>query len=253
MSDLFIFNVGGDDADERRARQEAERLRLRARYQQHLAQTVGIDEPTAERVMAALFDPMDRKGTRCPCSCHPSLSELHDDGFGCNCTWDEARRAKKMRSWTEFLDGPETAALREHHAEEEKSIADWVAGQPDVRAERTTQYAPEQWKGAVDGHSFYFRERHGSWRIEVDLEPSGRFADRLVEVRKGGEVVTELTPIMEGQVIAEGIDSQLGESAIAHIDFIVRAIRDYLWVRQCDHLGALFFCPKCGERMVGPS
>lgn len=33
---------------------------------------------------------------------------------------------------------------------------------------------PEQWNGEVDGHGFYFRERHGEWRIEVDLRPSGR-------------------------------------------------------------------------------
>lgn len=35
---------------------------------------------------------------------------------------------------------------------------------------------PEEWHGEVDGHSFYFRERHDEWRIVLDLRPSGRFS-----------------------------------------------------------------------------
>jgi hypothetical protein len=109
---------------------------------------------------------------------------------------------------------------------------------------------PEQWEGSVDGHSFYFRERGGSWRIELDPADSGRVAQRLVRVAEDGGLVTEPVPIMEGEVIAEGIDTQLGTSSVEHIAFIVQTIRDHLWDAQCDHAGALFYCPKCGHRMT---
>ena len=62
-------------------------------------------------------------------------------------------------------------------------------------------------------------------------------------------MVTEPVPIMEGEVIAEGIGSQLGGTPVDHIAFIVRTIRDHLWGAQCDHAGALFYCPKCGRRI----
>jgi hypothetical protein len=101
--------------------------------------------------------------------------------------------------------------------------------------------------GTVDGHSFYFRERHGTWRIELDLEPSGQFAERVVDVRDG-EFVTEPEPILEGTVIAKGVDSQLGTTPVDHLAFIVTTVRDHLWARECDHAGALLFCPKCGQR-----
>lgn len=143
--------------------------------------------------------------------------------------------------------GKSGAGLREQHAKEEEEIAAWVSGQPDVEAQRTSSFAPEQWEGSVDGHSFYFRERGGWWRIELDLEPTGNFAQRLAEVREDGELVTEPVPIMEGRVIAEGVESQLGESALDHISFIVRTIRDHLWAEQCDHLGAVSFVPSAGN------
>lgn len=99
-----------------------------------------------------------------------------------------------------------------------------MASQPSVEAERVSEFVVEQWKGSVDGHSFYFRERHGLWQIELDLEPTGDLADRLVGV-ENGEFVTEPVPMVEGEVIAEGAASQLGESWIDHISFIVRTIR----------------------------
>ena len=132
-----------------------------------------------------------------------------------------------------------------------KEIAAWLTGQPDVEARRTTSLAPEQWEGSVGGHSFYFRERGGCWRIELDLTESGRVAQRLVRVAENGGLVTEPVPIMEGEVIAEGIDSQQGASPVEHIAFIVQTIRDHLWGAQCDHAGALLYCPKCGHRMTG--
>ncbi len=243
---VYIVRFGGDP-EEFRDRQEAELLRLRDRYVRHLVATANVDEATAERVIAVLLDHRTPDGRPCPCSCHPRLSDQHDDGFDCSCGWDEARRAERSRSFTRLLDNPAAEALREQHASDEAAISGWLAGEPAVTAERTSWFAPEQWTGTIDGHSFYFRERHGMWHIELDLEPSGRFAERVVDVRDG-EFVTEPEPILEGTVIAEGADSQLRTRPVDHLAFIVTTIRDHLWARECDHAGALLFCPKCGQR-----
>ncbi len=109
MADLCIVDFGG--GDDARAEREAERARFRRRYVAHVVAAVGVDELTADRVVAAIFDHPDADGTLCGCGC-----------------------------------------------------------QVAVEAERTTSFAPEQREGTVDGHSFYFRERHGTWRIELDLD-----------------------------------------------------------------------------------
>jgi hypothetical protein len=243
---VYVVRFGGDP-DESRARREAERVRLRTRYVRHLVVTADIDEATAERVIDVLFDHRTADGQPCPCGCHPRMAGQHDDGFDCPCGWDEARRAERSRRWDRLLDDADVDGLRTRHASEEAAITRWLAGQTGVTAERLTSYAPEQWSGTADGRSFYFRERDGLWRIELDLEPTGRYADRVVGVRDG-EFVTEPEPILEGTVIAEGVDSQLGPTPVDHLAFIVTTIRDHLWARECDHAGALLFCPKCGRR-----
>lgn len=73
-----------------------------------------------------------------------------------------------------------------------------------------------------------------------------------MNVRQARELETEPVPVMQGEVIAEGVESQLGDTPIEHIAFIVATIRDHLWARECDHDGALFFCPTCGQRMSEP-
>lgn len=248
MPDIYIWKPGGEDAEESRRRREAEREQTRRRYIDHLVKAVNLDRSVAERTIAVLFDHRNRDDDICPCGCHPSFSSLHDDGFDCPCGWDGERRAKEAEALKRFFDSAEAEERREAHAFEDLEIAAWVASQPSVEAERVSEFVVEQWKGSVDGHSFYFRERHGLWQIELDLEPTGDLADRLVGV-ENGEFVTEPVPMVEGEVIAEGAASQLGESWIDHISFIVRTIRDHHWARDCDHLGALLFCPKCGERM----
>lgn len=251
MGDLYIFDFSGGDEEyaRRQAARDAESARLRARYACHLADSAGIGESTAQRVIAALFDRRDESGRECGCGCHPQLSSQHGDGFDCPCSWDDARRASENRKLDAFWDSEAAAELHAVHEREEAEIAAWIAGQQRVDARRTTSMAPEQWEGAVDGHSFYFRERGGCWRIELDLEESGCFAQRFVAVADDGSMVTEPVPIMEGEVIAEGVDSQLGATPAEHIAFIVRTIRDHLWGAQCDHAGALFYCLKCGQRM----
>jgi hypothetical protein len=119
---MYIVRFGGDP-DEFRARQEAKLLRLRARYVRHLVATADVDEATAERVIAVLFDHRTADGRSCPCSCHPRLSDQHDDGFDCSCGWDEARRAERSYTWGQFLDDADVKVLRGQHASEEAAIA----------------------------------------------------------------------------------------------------------------------------------
>jgi hypothetical protein len=252
VADLYIVDFSG--GEDERARREAERAseqrRLQAAYVQHLVAEADIDELAAERVVAALFDRRDADGRECGCGCHPRLSAQHGDGFDCRCTWDEARRAEAANRWTRFRDSEAVAELRAENAREESAIASWLAGQTGVVAERTTPIAPEQWEGMVDGHSFYFRERGGHWRIELDLRENGRFAQRFVDVAEDGGLVTEPVALESGDVIAEGVESGLGQTPVDHITFIVERIRDHLWRESCDHAGALFFCPKCGYRVT---
>ncbi len=118
--------------------------------------------------------------------------------------------------------------------------------------------APEQWRGTVDGHSFYFRERHDHWRIELDLAPSGRF----VEVWTGNDDANarKFKEIDEGEVIAEGTTAVAGygETPLERARFIVDQIRTNLRRRRCtvhntehDALELLLgrpleWCPVCG-------
>ncbi len=95
---------------------------------------------------------------------------------------------------------------------------------------------------------FYYRERGGSWRIELDMVPSGRYAPRLVRAGEDGRFVTEPVPIMEGEVIVRGADSDLGAAPADHIAFVVRTIRDHLRGAGCGHHRARLFCPDCGQR-----
>jgi hypothetical protein len=56
-------------------------------------------------------------------------------------------------------------------------------------------------------------------------------------------------PIMEGELIAQGVDTDLGSTPVEHIAFIVRTIRDHLRGVGCDHEGARLFCADCGRRI----
>ena len=251
VTDLYIANLGGGEQERarREAEREAERRRLADRYARYLVASAAVGEATARRVITALFGPRDAAGNECPCSCHPRLSTEHGDGFDCRCTWDEDRRAAEAADWQAWWDSPQAAKLGAAHQREEDTTAAWLAGQPGVNAWRTSPYAPEQWEGTVDGRTFYFRERGGSWRIELDMVPSGRYAQRLVRVGEDGSFVTEPVPIMEGEVIARGSDSDLGAALVDHIAFVVRTIRDHLRGVGCEHHGARLFCPDCGQRM----
>jgi hypothetical protein len=250
VADVYIVDFSGGEQESacREAKREAERRRLADRYARYLVASAEVDQAAAARVITALFDSRDADGNQCPCSCHPRLSGEHGDGFDCRCTWDEDRRAAAAADWGAWRDSPEAAELSAAHQREEDTVAAWLADQTDVDARRTSSYAPEQWEGTVDGRTFYFRERGGLWRIELDMVPSGMHAQRLTQVGEDGALITESVPIMEGEVIAQGAESDLGTAPIDHIAFVIQTIRDHLRGAGCEHRGARLFCPDCGQR-----
>ncbi|HVB04969.1 MAG TPA: hypothetical protein VNF07_01810 [Acidimicrobiales bacterium] len=250
MGDLFLIRFGGEGDGPSPRERELERLR--ARYARHLVDALAMDETMAALVIATLFAPRGRDGKPCFCGCHPGLSAQHDDGFECPCTWDQARREAVRGHLFADLQTPEQQEWRKRLRDEEAAAEAWIARQEGVSAELVSRFAPEQWRGTIDGHTFYFRERHGDWSIELDLQPTGSFAERIVGTDESGEFITEDVPVTAGEVIAEGVDSDLGTGLIAHLSFILRTVRDHIFLKECDHAGALFFCPMCGKRMDGP-
>jgi hypothetical protein len=123
--------------------------------------------------------------------------------------------------------------------------------------------APEQWRGTVEGHSFYFRERHDEWCIELDLRPSGRFVRTIAGTAKDGTVSYQKRVLDEGDVIASGTtDSEgYGTTPVERAQFIVDTIRTHLTRQACTHRGddlsstegilgtEVRWCPACGTRL----
>lgn len=258
VSDIYVYDFSG--GDEERARREAERAaqraRVRDRYAQRVMDLAGVDEITADLVMSALFDHVDVvTGELCRFGNHPKLpdpSGQGDAGFDCRCQWSQERRVAATRDWSrsidEFWASPEGQAATAKREAERAEVEAWIAAHPGVEARQTTEIAPEQWEGRVDGRSFYFRERHGHWRIELDLEPDGHFANRVVGTDEDGKMITESVEATSGAVIAEGVDSALGATDLDHLEFIVRTIQEHVTGETCPHVGAIVFCPTCGVR-----
>lgn len=126
---------------------------------------------------------------------------------------------------------------------------------------------PEQWRGAVDGHTFYFRERHDHWRIELDLRPTGHFHRVWTGGSLDDEASYELREAEEGDVIAEGVTDApgYGETPVERAQMIVTTIRDHLRRQTCEvHTSnervdlelltgrTLRWCPECGARLGIP-
>ncbi len=273
--ELHIVEVPADDDYQvERKRQRAE---SRRRYRDRLADlltTLDVasanDAERADTILDHLFLSRRREGDgECPCSCHPRLpaSDFHDYGFSCSCQLTaeqrEARRAQWIARMDAYWGGPEGRAQRAAHAAEEDELIAWLAGNPDVVVTSYGGVAPEQWRGSVGGHSFYFRERHGQWRIELDLRPSGHFSRVWVGGALDDEGSFESREHEEGDIIAEGVidDPGYGERPAERVEFVADIIRTHLNRQGCtvhteerDDLELLFgrpldWCPACGLRL----
>ncbi|WP_236595480.1 hypothetical protein [Mycobacterium paraintracellulare] len=259
-------------------REEKERIRaqVRRRYLDYLAGVFtdhGVTDAgeMAEMAIEALFDWRSvATGDRCECGCHPRLADgdLHDGGFGCGCTKtaEQRRRAREQR-WADiaaFWNSPEGQHIQQQEAAEEAELQSWLATQPDVVITSHGRAYPEQWEGSVDGHSFYFRERWGDWRIELDLRPNGHIGRVVTGVDDNGEIATEEFEHSSGEVIAEGttFTEGYGENLTQRAQFIVGVIRIHLARQTCLHHGAdaaalrdvlgeeMRWCPACGAHLA---
>jgi hypothetical protein len=259
-----------------RAEREHGRNQGRQRYRDRLIAALPLIESMveiagrADAIVDHLFAVarIDGDGD-CICSCHPRLpeSDLHDYGFGCPCRLTAEERAARFAGWQagmdEYWESPEGRAQAAARQVEEDELISWLAANPDVVVTTHGGMAPEQWRASVEGHSFYFRERHGDWRIELDLRPSGRFYRAWVGGDLEDDANFELRQTEEGDVIAEGTTGVggYGETPVERAGFIVEQIRVHLEQGRCDlhtaereGLELLFgrrlrWCPACGLRL----
>jgi hypothetical protein len=275
--ELYVINFSdAAGAAEYRQRRERARSTARGRYHDYLAAMFDLhssEDPGALADVAldalTLWLHVD-SGEPCWCSCHPRLpeSDFHDYGFGCSCTRTAQEHRHALDNWRHetaaFWQSPDgkriTAAERAADAE----LDAWLATQRGVVVQSHGGLAPEQWRGIVDGHTFYFRERHDEWRIELDLRPSGRFARALVGTHDDGQPRYETREFSEGEVIAQGATDVDGYGAtpVERAKFIVDTIRVQLARRACNlhvqdlsSIEALLgreicWCPACGTRLA---
>uniref|UniRef100_UPI003F5824C7 hypothetical protein n=1 Tax=Mycolicibacterium obuense TaxID=1807 RepID=UPI003F5824C7 len=269
-------DLGLPTAAQYRARIERAREHARSRYHAHLTAVLSdhdIDNAaaTAGVVLDALTVWRDiETGEPCRCSCHPRLpeSDLHDYGADCGCTrTSEQQRASFQRALREIRDYWHTPEGLQEDASRQAAEADlqaWLAREPGVAVHSHGGWAPEQWTGEVDGHRFYFRERHGDWHIEIGPRPSGRFV--RANDFAGGDSDSRRTLVEHGDVIATGtIDAEgYGSTIVQRAEFIVDIIRTHVARQVCDHhagdhatLETVFgipvrWCVACGARLRKP-
>lgn len=255
-----------------------EREGTRRRYVDYLtAELVGVDTTNLGAVAARAIDALTTwrhlgTGGRCRCSCHPRLpdGDLHDHGFGCPCTQtaDEIRRRRTEWAALEaFRTSTETLAFESERGADESALDAWLAAQTGVVVTRHGGVRPEQWTGSVDGRTFYFRERHEQWRIELDLRPTGHQSKVWIGGDLGDESSFELRDIEAGDIIAEGTigEAGYGVTRLDRIRFIADTIRRHLRRETCSThalpaLGELRlllgeelrWCPACGTRLDEP-
>jgi hypothetical protein len=271
----FSDDPGAGDYRERieRARHEARR-----RYRDHLAgvfarHDVADPDELADVTLDALtvWRFID-SGERCGCSCHPRLpeSDLHDYGFDCVCARLPEERRRAFRQWLDdikvFWQSPEGQQITAAEQADDAELQAWLEGQQGVSVHSHGGLCPEQWTGEVDGHSFYFRERHAEWRIEIDLLPSGRFIRTVAGIDNDGATCYEERELDQGDVIAYGTTDIEGYGAtpLERAQFIIDTIRIHLARQTCTYhngdlssiqaiLGApARWCPVCGTRLPGP-
>jgi len=275
--DLEIVKVpdplgDGWRAERARAKKESHRLyreRLLGVLSELARSSVDVEDQAAA-IMSALFSPTRIDGGEpCRCSCHPHLpeSDFHAYGFDCSCQWTAEERRRWFEAWSAENDAywasAEGRAVTDEQAAMEAALTAWLAENPEVTVASHGGMAPEQWWGDVDGHSFYFRERHDEWRIEIDLRPTGRFYRAWVGGDLEDDKSFEDREVDAGDIIAEGSISVdgYGTTPVERARFITATIRAHLARQACavhrDELDdlemlcgrPLNWCPACGLKL----
>jgi hypothetical protein len=260
---------------EYRQRVERARREARSRYRDYLAALFGrLGVAEAGELADAALDGLTvwryvDSGDFCRCACHPRLpeSDLHDYGFDCVCTRTPKQRRQVFDEWREgikaFWRSPAGQQITASEEAADAELQTWLAQQNGVIVHSHGGFAPEQWRGTVDGHSFYFRERHGEWRIELDLRLSGRFVRSVAGTANDGTGSYSEREVDEGDVIASGTtDGEgYGTTPVERAQFILETIRTHLIRQACTHHGddlssieailgtEVRWCPACGTRL----
>jgi hypothetical protein len=206
---------------------------------------------------------------RCMCGCHPRLpdTDLHDFGFDCLCTHPPAARRRAFKDWRAsveaFWASPEGQQIRAEEQAADAELQVWLEQQPGVIVHNHGGLVPEQWTGEVDGHNFEFRERHGHWRIEIDIRPSGRYVPVVDSTDSESTVHYRQHEVEEGDIVAEGTigAERDGITPVERAAFIVDTIRTHLTRQACtlhhEDLTSVEAaiatrarcCPACGVRL----
>lgn len=269
----------GDHSDDpaARYRERLERVRreVRRRYRDHSAGAFGRHAGADPGALAEVaLDALTvwryvDSGEQCRCACHPRLpdTDLHDYGFDCVCSRTPEERRRAFQQWCDdiqaFWQSPDCQQIKAAEHAREAELQTWLADQHGIVVHSHDGPCPEQWNGQVDGHSFYFRERHGEWRIEVDLRPSGRFIRTVAATDSDGTTRYEKRELDEGDVIAYGTtdDDRYGTTPLERAEFITDTIRVHLGRQACalhhNDLSAIravigtavHWCPACGTRL----
>lgn len=110
------------------------------------------------------------KAADCGCSCHPSPASLslHEGGVECPCQLTAAERAEL---WDRLFRDVGEATEASKEADRERAEVAEVAAELNVDAEVRCSACPFVVAGTCDGRSFFLRERHGHWRVEVAADP----------------------------------------------------------------------------------
>src|SRR5882757_6690033 len=157
-------------AAEYRERSEGARAEARARHCARITLLLserGVEEAAeaAELAVDALTEWRNvDSGERCRCSCHPRLpdSDHHDYGFDCVCTRTREQRRESfqlaLNEIRDYWQSPEGQEPKPASESAEADLQAWLTQHPRVVVHSHGGWAPEQWHGEIDGHSFYFRE-----------------------------------------------------------------------------------------------
>jgi hypothetical protein len=275
-SELYVTDMTGDrQAAKYRERLERARREARERYRNHLTPVFHLrGVADAGDLADATLDALTEwryvdTGEHCRCSCHPRLpeSDLHDYGFGCVCTRMPEDRRHAFRKWRNdiqaFWQSPEGQRIKAAERAAEVELEAWLALQEGVVVHSHGGITPEQWRGDVDGHSFYFRERDDQWAIEIDLRPSGRVLRVIDGTEDDGSIRYQQREVDEGDILATGTTAAegYGSTPVERAQFIVDIIRIHLARQACTYhredlssidavLGAeALWCPACGTRL----
>jgi hypothetical protein len=271
--ELYVTDFSNSPhAAEYRERIERARREARRRYHDHLTAEFDLrGVPAAGELADAALDALTvwryvDGGERCTCSCRPRLPEtdLHDYGFSCVCSRMPEDRRRAFDKWRHdiqaFWETPEGQGIK---AAEQAELQTWLAAQTGVIVHDHGGLMPEEWSGEVDGHSFYFRERHDEWRIEIDLRPSGRFIRAVAGTDNEGAIRYQEREVRAGDVIAygttavEGYGTRLLERAKSILDTIRIHLARQVCVYHRDGLSSIeavlgtaaHWCPACGTRL----